>query len=209
MTAAVHLPRLDDAGLIRQVATGDPGALGELYDRYHQPVYRLAQRVCRDLGSTESAVQETFLSIWHTPTYDPRRGEAGAWIMTIARNRALDTVRTTRRHSKRRAAADLLDDVRAGDDTPAIVIAGEQLDDVRRRLEELPAAQREVIELAYFGGLTTTAIAQQLKLPLGTVKSRARLALKKLRESYAAEPAGLRELPPRECSTALDDVVPT
>lgn len=192
MTTAPYLVHLDDADLMHRIAGKDPRALDELYGRYHQRVHRLAQWVCHDPGSVEAAVQDTFLSIWRAPTYDPLLGEPGAWIMRIARNRALDTVRRSRRHSDRRASAEVLEGVPDGADTLAAVIADERRSDVHRHLQDLPAAQLEVLELTYFAGLTMSEVALRLELPLGTVKSRTRLALDKLRVSYHAE----RSVPP-------------
>jgi RNA polymerase sigma-70 factor (ECF subfamily) len=160
--------------LLRRLAAGDQKALGEFYDLYAGLANGLALRILRDTSDAEDVVQEAFVQVWRQASrYDPRRGSPQAWLCTIARTRALDRLR--RRVSRREDATDAPPGATAVPQT-------EEAMTVRKALDGLSADQRRALELAYYEGLTQTEIAARLSEPLGTVKTRMRLGLMKLRE---------------------------
>ena len=166
--------------LIRRMAEGDADACGRFYDRYARLVYPLILRIVGDAADAADVLQEVFWEAWQSAArYDPARGSPEAWIVMRARTRAIDRRRATRRRSE--TFGEPFDEARAatppeaaGDPAERVVMASV--------LERLPEHQREVIEMAYYGGLTQTEIAERLKQPLGTVKTRIRLGLARLRE---------------------------
>jgi RNA polymerase sigma-70 factor (ECF subfamily) len=177
-----------DEMLLAAIGRGDADALGLLYDRYHRLAIAVAYRVLGDPTATEDTVQDAFLSVWRrVDSFDPLRGSARGWLLTIVRNAAVD--RRRGRHA--RALQDApLDDVTFrlatdGEETFAVVAASVEAERVRGALALLPAEQREAIELAYFGGLTHQEIAERTGAALGTVKGRMRLGLHKLRAALA------------------------
>ena len=187
--------------LIQRMAAGDEDALGELYDRWRTVVFAVATRIVGDARDAEEVLEDTFFQAWRqAPRYDLARGSVGTWLVTMARSRALDRARA----EGRRSAGDEVNAVAEGQtsgsgDTVAEpadvpVERAEEARIVRQALKELPADQRESLELAYFGGLSQTEIAERLRIPLGTVKTRLRLALRKLRDrlSVLREEAGAR-----------------
>jgi RNA polymerase sigma-70 factor (ECF subfamily) len=166
------------------MAQGDADALGELYDRHVRGVYSVAFRILHDGTEAEDVVQEVFSQAWRqAPRYDALRGGAAAWLLTLTRSRAIDRLR-----ARRARGAASTDDRALGqiaDSAPPAdwqVLSVEQVGRLRAALDELPMLQRSAIELAYFEGLTHAEVATQLEQPLGTVKTRIRLALRKLRE---------------------------
>lgn len=182
----------DDAALLARAGDGDEDALGLLYDRHAARAYGLALAMLKDADEAQEVVADAFAQAWRTAArFEPARGEVAGWILTIARSRALDRMRTRRRHLK------LMEQSAAGeDDGLALPLAGvaatsdaAEHDDVRaavaRSLAALPDAQRSVIELAYFRGLSQSEIAEALGAPLGTVKTRMRAAMEKLRDTLA------------------------
>ena len=177
MTALGHLS--DDA-VLALVARSDDSALAELYGRYGGPAYRLALRVLRDATLAQDAVQDAFLTAWRTaPSFDPRRGGVSSWLLTLVHRRAVDVVR---REDRRRAVP--LDDapVAAGDATDETAETRELRRTVQTALEKLTPPEREALELAYYGGLSQSEIAEKLDIPLGTVKSRMFAGLARLRD---------------------------
>jgi RNA polymerase sigma-70 factor (ECF subfamily) len=161
--------------LLRRLSGGDQSALGEFYDLYAGLVNGIALRVLRDATEAEDVVQEVFVQIWRQATrYDPVRGTPEAWICTMARTRALDRLR--RRAARREEPGD------AAPGTSARPRAEEALA-VRQALDGLSADQRRALELAYYEGLTQSEIATRLNEPLGTVKTRIRSAMLRLREA--------------------------
>lgn len=175
-----------DEAVIAAVAGGDHDALGVLYDRYQRLALAVAYRVLNDHGTAEDVVHDAFLTIWRRGgTFNAARGNARAWLMTVVRNAAID--RRRGRHA--RALQDTpLDDVAfllatEREDIFTTVVAGVEAERVREALTQLPAEQREAIELAYFRGLTQHEIAAQTGAALGTVKGRMRLGLQKMRGS--------------------------
>ena len=173
------------------LADGDIVALELLYDRYSTLVFSVSLRVLRDTHLAEDVVQEVFLRLWRQPTsYDPTRGRFISWLMSVTRNRSLDELR---RVTRRMRSEDPEDDepgheiaaVGHLDDPQAELMVAEARAAVRAAMMRLPHAQRRVIELAYFGGLTHVEIAERTGDPPGTVKTRVRLGMRKLRESLA------------------------
>lgn len=187
--------QVDDETLIALIGAGDSAALSQLYDRYARLVFGLALRILDNRGLAEDLVQETFWRVWRrSTTFQPGRGQVSAWITGIAHNLAIDELRRQRARPSPVYEDDDRPVLRELEDTRSDV-AGAALDGEMRRLlgtalERIPAEQREVIELAYFAGLSQSEIAERLQNPVGTVKTRARLALQKLREILSAQ--GLR-----------------
>ena len=178
----------EDAALVVALAADEVTALEQLYDRYSALVFSIALRVLHDNALAEDVTQEVFLRLWRQPaSFDPQRGRFISWISSVARNRALDELRklTRRRGAEdqtEEAVLDLPDDAR-GEDPQEEAILAEERERVRAALAELPPAQRQVIELAYFSGLTQVEIAERTGDPLGTIKTRVRLGMRKLREA--------------------------
>jgi RNA polymerase sigma-70 factor (ECF subfamily) len=175
-----ELAHLSDEALLALVARSDETALAELYDRFGRPAYGLALRILRDAALAQDAVQEAFLAAWRTaPSYDPRRAKASTWILTIAHRRAVDLVR---REERRRGVP--LEDapIASGGSTDEEAWVRDRRRAVQAALAKLPPDQREAIELAYYGGLTQSELAERLGVPLGTIKSRMFAGLAKLRE---------------------------
>lgn len=172
----------DDAELILRLAARDEAALSLLYERYGALVYSLALRVVQNSGLAEEITQDTFLKLWSQPgTYDPQRGRLVAWLMTIARHTAIDRLRKEQRRPQSTEME--LDDVLNTVGTLAVMDDPAWLDGrlLRGLLEQLPPEQVRVIELAFFGGMSHSEIAETLNIPLGTIKTRVRLGLQKLR----------------------------
>ena len=174
------------------MAAGDERALGELYDRHGSTVYALARAIVGERADTEEVVADAFGQAWRTAgQFDPARGSVTAWLTTITRTRALDLVRARGRRSKVLARAAQESDAGfatplASSDAPDRDVERQETRQlVTRSLGALPEAQRRVIELAYFGGLSHSEIAAELKEPLGTVKTRLRAGMGKLREALS------------------------
>jgi len=175
-----QLAHLSDEALVALAARSEQSALAELYDRYGRTAYGLALRVVRNQALAEDAVQEGFLAVWRTaPRFMPERGKASTWILTLVHRRAVDAVR---REQRRRA--DSLDQAAE----PAVGGADEdaflrlQRERVQAALSRLPDAQREALELAYYGGFSQSELAERLGQPLGTIKSRMFGGLSRMRE---------------------------
>ena len=166
--------------LLQKLAKGDKAALADFYDRYAGLVNGLALRILRDVSEAEDVVQEVFLQAWRqAERYDARRGTPEAWLCTMARTRALDRLR--RRAARREDAPDAAP-------VPAIVPKNEEALAVRKALDALSSDQRRAVELAYYGGLTQSEIAEALGEPLGTIKTRIRTAMMRLREALGPTP---------------------
>ena len=172
----------DDAALIGRVAGGDHGAFGALYDQLAPLVYGVSKRVLHDPSYAEEVTQEVFLEIWRqAPRFDDSRGSVRAWAATIARRRAVDRVRSEQARRDRHHA-DASVTAPPPPATDEIAIDRDLRARARTALEQLSAPQREVLELAYFGGLTHVEIADRLGIALGTAKTRVRDGLIKLRQ---------------------------
>lgn len=155
-------------------------ALEALYDAHNRQAIGLAYRILGDLGDAEEVVQEVFLSAWRSGhTYDPSRGTTQTWILSMVRNRSIDVLRARKRRPVQPLAEGV--DPPASEDVPAQAVSNVEADAARVALNSLPPEQKQVIELAYFGGLSHSEIATQLAAPIGTVKGRIRLGLDHLR----------------------------
>jgi RNA polymerase sigma factor (sigma-70 family) len=181
------LPRhthMSDEALVALVARGDDSALGELYDRVGRVAYGIAYRILRDERLAEDAVQEGFLAVWRSAaTFRAERAKASTWIVTLVHRRAVDIVRK----EERRRAEPLQAEARPETPDPSgsaedAAWLGFERDRVQAALRTLPDAQREAIELAYYGGYSQSELAERLGLPLGTIKSRMFAGLARLRE---------------------------
>ena len=171
-----------DNEVMADVKVGSVDALGVLYDRYCDRAYWIARSVCGDDGRAQEAVQETFISIWATrESYEQQRGKVAAWVLTIARHRAIDIARRNAPHAAHRASDERLHTLPAPSNVAELVAGRAEAHDLLDLLAQLPDAQREVITLAFYGQLTHTEIAEHLHLPAGTVKGRMRLGLQRLR----------------------------
>lgn len=174
----------DDSGLARRLHDRDPKAMGEIYDRYGRLVYSLIHRIVHDTGVAEDLTQETFLRIWNrAQAFDAERGALGPWIVTVARNRAIDYLRSSAGITASRSLE--LADIEHPSRFQGFDEAALSLDRARRlkeAFEKLTPNQKTVIELAYFEGLSQTEMAERMQQPLGTVKTWVRAALKTLRE---------------------------
>lgn len=168
---------------MRQVAAGEIGGLESIYDRYHSMAYALALRITTETGLAEDVVQDSFLGVWRNASrYVEEKGSVRGWLLAIVRHRAIDAMRRQRACVAIGEGADEV--VPAALTLPDIwpEVAGRlDAEQVRRAMTALPPAQRDVIELAYFDGLTQREIAEHTHAPLGTVKSRMRLGLATLR----------------------------
>jgi RNA polymerase sigma-70 factor (ECF subfamily) len=169
-----------DTALVSAIRAGDQNAMAALYDRYSSIVYSVALRVLGDTGAAEDVQQDVFMQLWRNPgAFDASRGNLGAWLAVIARNRAIDALR------KRKPEDDLEDvvlsvvpDMAAEADRSRIAVK------VREVLGTMPAAQRAALEMAYYEGLTHTEIAAKTGEPLGTIKTRIRAGLIALRKAF-------------------------
>ena len=185
-----------DLALLSAIGGGDGMALAALYDRYGSLALAVAYRVLGERGASEDAVQEAFLAVWrHAAQYRAERGPVRAWLLTIARNAAIDR---RRGRAKRDEAALPLDDLAfglAGDSDDPFAVASSRLeaDGLRAAMAELPGEQREAIELAFFGGLTHQEVAMRTGQPLGTIKGRMRLGLEKLRVTLLSSSVAMAE----------------
>jgi RNA polymerase sigma-70 factor (ECF subfamily) len=186
MTRASSL-RLTDAVLMREVQAGERHALGELYDRFAVRAFRTALSVCHDRECAQDAVQDAFVSMWSSrSTYQPTRGSVVGWAMTIVRHRAIYLARRRTLAATRQEDSVRLERQPAHDDVAGEIDARCERERLTQLLARLPPAQREVIQLGFFEGLTHEQIARRLALPPGTVKGRMRLGLRKLR--YELDP---------------------
>ena len=186
--ASAQLTDVDDGALVARVAEGDVRAFETLYDRYRAQAFGLAVRLTGRRGTAEEVTQDAFLTLWRKAShYDPRRGNVGPWLLTFVRHRAIDSLRSGARRERTVELESAAEHLEAPDRTDDVVSAREQSRDAQRLVKELPAEQREVIELAYFGGMTQGEIAAKVGIPIGTVKGRSRLALEKLRRSVTTE----------------------
>lgn len=187
----VGFVHLSDEALLAQIARGDEAALGALYDRFGRIVYGLALRVVRNAQLAEEVSQEAFLAVWRTADeYRASRGPARAWLLTIAHRRAVDRVRYEQRRIvvngplDETTQAQIREIIPSAEDEAWVVFERERL---VRALAQIPDAERELIELAYFDGYTQTQLAERLGLPLGTVKRRTFNGLRRLRELLEAD----------------------
>ena len=169
----------EDAALLSKVEQGDQDAMASLFDRYSGMVYSVALRVLKDAGQAEDVMQDIFIQIWKKPgAFVSGRGSLGAWLVVVARNRAIDSLR-------RRRPTDSVEDVVLASSTDLAAEAERNtlMAKVRVYLHQLPPEQRKSVEMAYFEGMSHSEIAEKTGDPLGTVKTRIRLALITLRKA--------------------------
>ena len=183
---------LDDEELMQRLQYRDLAAFRALYERYGNLVYSTCLRVVRDNQIAEDMVQEIFLRIWRKPdSFAPQRGRFVTWLTSVTRNRAVDEIRSrNRRFRHETASPEEQERELPGKETNDPALTAEMSDQRRlilNAMADLPAEQREVIELAYFGGLTQQEISERLSQPLGTVKTRIRLGMQKLRVALTPE----------------------
>ncbi len=170
--------------LLRLASRGDQGAFASLYDATSRRAYGLALRVVRDPAQAEEVTQEAFLEVWRTASrFDPDRGSALAWLLTIVHRKAVDRVRSAEAASRRDVAYHQQNQPVAHDATAEAAEASLEARRVRGALGNLTEVQREALELAYFGGYTHTEVATMLDLPVGTAKTRIRDGLIRLRDA--------------------------
>ena len=179
------LQRLADEDLMTLVDRRDPDAFAVLYDRHGGAAFSLAYRMVGRGNVAEDVVQEAFLSIWRSGArYERARGSVRTWVLGIVHHRAIDQLRRSTVHSKRRASDEGIEErLESGERTDVEVARRDEAQTIRAAMETLPPEQSHVIELAYFGGFTHTEIADILETPVGTVKGRMRLGLEKLGNS--------------------------
>ena len=179
-----HEPTLTDDEVLQLVARGDREAFTSLYDRFSGKVYGIVRRVLRDPSQSEEVAQEVFLEVWRqAPRFDLERGSATTWILTMAHRRAIDRVRSEQSSRDRQERVGQRDHVRPFDTVAETVEVRIEHQQVRHALEGLTDLQREAIELAYYGGKTYREVAELLDTPLGTVKTRMRDGLIRLRDT--------------------------
>ena len=177
-----------DEDLISLVGEGDAEAFATLYDRHSRPAYSLAYRMMGGRQAAEDLLQDAFLKLWRSATsHRAERGSVRTWLLTIVHNRGIDQLRslTSRRRTQEKVEAEALTS------HPSEAFAqswrNSQREQVREALKTLPEEQLKILELAYFSGYTHVEIAELLGLPLGTVKSRMRLGLKKMRDYFGSQ----------------------
>ena len=172
-----------DEELMALVAATDAAAFEVIYDRHCGPAFALAFRICGSRPAADDVCQEAFLAAWRSAArFDPRVGSVRSWLLTIVHNRAIDQLRRVTRVRDRTISDDTAAErLAAPDDTEASAIAAQAVDEAAEMLERLPDEQRQVVELAFFSGYSHSEIAQLLDLPLGTVKTRMRRGLERLR----------------------------
>jgi RNA polymerase sigma-70 factor, ECF subfamily len=178
------LRSLADEDLMQLVRNGQPDAFAVVYERHAASAYALAYRMTGTPGAAEDVAQEAFLSVWRSGArYDRRRGSVRTWILGIVHHRAIDALRRGRVRDRPRVEdAEAAERVEASERTDVEAARRQEAASVRQAVGTLPGAQAQVIQLAYFGGFTHTEIAAMLDTPVGTIKGRMRLGLKKLRE---------------------------
>ena len=176
-------PDFQQAELLRSIAGGDQQALSALYDATNHLVYGLVLRIVRDTGASEEVLLDVYTQVLRqAASYRAERGAPSAWLLTIARSRAIDRLRAGRSERQRREPLDLATERAGGENVEETVATRELQRVVCAALDALTPEQREVIQLAYYGGLSHSEIAARTGQPLGTVKTRTRLGMLKLRE---------------------------
>jgi RNA polymerase sigma-70 factor, ECF subfamily len=176
--------QVDDEDLLLAVARGDQQAFADLFDRFGGSVFGVVKRVVRDPSQSEEVTQEVLVEVWRTATrFDPDRGTAQTWILTMAHRRAIDRVRSEQASRDRTDRIGVRDRSRAFDEVAEAVELRFEHQQVRESLTALTELQREAVELAYYGGHTYREVAELLDTPLGTVKTRMRDGLIRLRDA--------------------------
>ena len=172
-----------DAELVERLQRRDAQALAELYDRYGRVVYSLVLRVVRDSGIAEDLVQETFLRLWNrAQAFDAHKGSIGPWLLAVARNRAIDYLRSASGRERNSLEFEETDHPALYTDMERDILTSDKTRIIKAAMAKLSPNHRQVIELAYFEGLSQSEMAERLEQPLGTVKTWVRTALKNLRD---------------------------
>ena len=188
------LKDLSDEEILGLIAEQRRDALAELYRRYSTAAYSFAIKILRDPGGAEEVTQDAFFNVWRRAgSYKKGRGKVTAWLFSIVHHRAIDEIRRRNRREQQRSSREVETlDIPSDDSSDPVRFATAQFQRgvLDEALKTLRPEQRAVVELAYFGGLTHTEIAARLEQPLGTVKTRMRLALKKLRETVSRDVMG-------------------
>jgi RNA polymerase sigma-70 factor (ECF subfamily) len=181
--APSSLRRLADEELMQLAGENDAAAFEVVFERHVDAAYALSRRMCGTRALADDVVQEAFLSIWRSAArFDPARGSVRTWTLGVVHHRAIDVLRRAGVHERRRASDEGIEEkLEAPDRTDSAALRSSNAKSIRDALRELPLEQREVIELAYFGGFTHAEIAEITDTPAGTVKGRMRLGLHKLR----------------------------
>jgi RNA polymerase sigma-70 factor (ECF subfamily) len=189
-----ELRDLADEDLMQLVRRGEAHAFEVVYERHSSAAFSLAYRMCGTRAAAEDVVQEAFLSLWRSGArYDRTRGSVRTWVLGIVHNRAIDSLRRSVVHDRKRASDEGIEErFEARERTDVEVARLDEAAEIRQALTTLPTEQSRVIELAYFGGFTQSEIADMIDTPIGTVKGRMRLGLEKMR----AQLGGLREVMP-------------
>jgi len=178
---------LADEDLMQLVRRGRAPAFEVMYERHASAAFSLAYRIVGTRNGAEDVSQEAFLSIWRSGArYDRSRGSVRTWVLGIVHHRAIDHLRRSAVHDKRRASDEGMEErFEARERTDVEIARREEAETVRGAMGSLPSEQSQVIELAYFGGFTHTEIAEMLETPVGTIKGRMRLGLKKMRDQLS------------------------
>ena len=172
-----------DPEIITRLQRRDPQALAELYDRYGRLAYSVILRMVRDSAIAEDLVQETFLRVWNrVQALNAEKGSVGAWLVAVARNRAIDYLRSSAGRERNTLEGDVTEHPSLYRDIEPDIIASDKTRRVKAAMEKLAPNHRQVMELAYFEGLSQSEMAERMGQPLGTVKTWVRTALKSLRD---------------------------
>lgn len=185
-SAEIQSPEGDrlDVALIERIAAHEASAVGDLYDRHNRLLYGLILRILRDRSEADEVLQDVFVTVWNrAETYNVALGSPAAWLVRIARNRAIDRLRANT--ARRRAVESVPLELQASENPELSALLGEQQRVVARALEAIPRDQRDLIEEAYYLGHTQSELAERHKLPLGTVKTRIRTGLLMLRQQLS------------------------
>lgn len=195
-TKANNFVDMDDPDLVDLMAVGNAQALETLYDRYSRIVFSFALRILGDPASAEELLQEVFFRAWQQASrFSANRGSFVTWLLSITHNMAIDEIRKRQRRPQRADSADpvlmLANVTDTGPSVEEYAVLSSWREQIAEAMRELPDSQREAIEMAYFQGLTQREISEQLGQPLGTVKTRMRLGMRKLREFLENREVGL------------------
>lgn len=181
---------LSDEELLALIRNRDQQALAEIYDRYSSLVYGMALKVLQNVAFAQEITQDVFMKLWSkSERFDSSKGKFTSWLLTVTRNASIDRIRREQKHNPEALFADFGDRLRDEISSPHLISALERTILINSMLKRLPPEQRQVIELAFFRGCTQQEIANRLGIPLGTVKTRMRLGMAKLREMWKRESA--------------------
>lgn len=178
----MSLSNQTEAELFQILQAGDLSALGAIYDRYGEAVYRLALRILGDTSEAEDLTQEIFLAFWRSSKYDPNRGKMIVYLLTMTRSRAINRLHQKSSQQKLLQRCQRSIPTQTESNLMEKVSLGEVSQLINKALEEIPENQQQVLKMAYYEGLSQSEITQQLNIPLGTVKTRTRQGLLKLRK---------------------------